>query len=240
MADERPLPTLGTTDAGSFVFIDGNAVVGPFESDEVATATLQAIDQFQAAMREVDVAGLQSVHDRIHDLPADELNDDIRLAHDLLEYEIEARGQVPGIEGDPETKLDEIDATKAVVKRAAKRYTLGPVYMPDHVDGHGEMTDAESLQEAVWGWVQKGDRDIHLQHTDRRAGEMVEILTWPQEVTLDVTVDGVSKAQTFPAHTPFMGVVWDDWAWDLVEKGALRGYSMGGTARRVEVDLGTE
>jgi len=41
----------------------------------------------------------------------------------------------------------------------------------------------------------------------------------------------------FPADTPFLGVVWEDWAWDLVKAGELRGYSIGGRARRVEADL---
>ena len=41
----------------------------------------------------------------------------------------------------------------------------------------------------------------------------------------------------FPAETPFMGVVWESWAWDLVKAGQLRGYSIGGKARRVEADL---
>jgi hypothetical protein len=35
-----------------------------------------------------------------------------------------------------------------------------------------------------------------------------------------------------------MGVIWEPWAWDLVQNGDLRGYSIGGSARRMEAALG--
>ena len=67
---------------------------------------------------------------------------------------------------------------------------------------------------------------------------MVEVLTWPFEIEapLEVPEQGVSKF-TFPANTPFLGVVWEEWAWELVKAGELRGYSIGGRARRIEADL---
>ena len=67
---------------------------------------------------------------------------------------------------------------------------------------------------------------------------MVEVLTWPFEVTADLAVpgEGITK-YTFPADTPFMGVIWEPWAWELVKAGELRGYSIGGRARRMEADL---
>ena len=90
----------------------------------------------------------------------------------------------------------------------------------------------------MWDWVRKGDRTIYLQHSDKAAGEMVELLTWPFpiEASLSVPGQGVTK-YTFPANTPYLGVIWEEWAWDLVKAGQLRGYSIGGTARRVEADL---
>ena len=90
----------------------------------------------------------------------------------------------------------------------------------------------------MWEWVRKGDRRIYLQHSDKVAGEMVEMLTWPFEITTEMTVpnQGVTK-YTFPSNTPFMGVIWKEWAWDLVKDGELRGYSIGGQAKRLEADL---
>ena len=90
------------------------------------------------------------------------------------------------------------------------------------------------MQKALWDWVRKGDRRIFIQHSDKVAGEMVEALTWPFPIEADMEVpnQGVTK-QVFPADTPFLGVVWEDWAWDLVKAGELRGYSIGGRARRI-------
>ena len=127
------------------------------------------------------------------------------------------------------------------VIKADQRYTLGPVYVPGAEDAHGETIDAHELQESIWEWVRKGDRTIYLQHSEKPAGEMVEILTmpFPIETSLVVPNEGVTK-YSFPADTPFMGVIWEEWAWDLVKAGKLRGYSIGGQAKRVEVELPEE
>ena len=126
-----------------------------------------------------------------------------------------------------------------VEKADAKRYTLGPVYVPNVEDAHGEFTDDDTLQEALWGWMQKDDRSIYLQHSETKAGEFVELLTWPFAMKAEMSLpDQEAQEFEFPANTPFMGVIWEPWAWDLVQQGELRGYSIGGTARRVEADLG--
>ena len=67
---------------------------------------------------------------------------------------------------------------------------------------------------------------------------MVEMLTWPMpiETELEVPNEGVTK-YAFPANTPFMGVIWEPWAWEMVKAGELRGYSIGGTSQRMEADL---
>jgi len=115
---------------------------------------------------------------------------------------------------------------------------MGPVYIPGAEDAHGETIDSDELQKSIWEWVRNGDRTIYLQHSDKPAGEMVEIMTMPMqtEMSLMVPGEGVTKYK-FPTDTPFMGVIWKDWAWDLVKAGKLRGYSIGGQAQRVEVEL---
>lgn len=131
------------------------------------------------------------------------------------------------------------DLTKAVGTAPADRFTLGPWYVPDQVDAHGEFTDSSELQKALWGYVDSGDRDIRLQH-DRSivAGRWVEAMTWPFEVEVPLTkADGTVTKYKYPAGTPFLGVQWEEWAWELVEKGLLRGYSIGGKSERIEVDL---
>jgi hypothetical protein len=132
---------------------------------------------------------------------------------------------------DPETLVSKADTER--------RYTLGPMYVPDSLDAHAEWTDANELQKAVWEYVRKGDRRIRLQH-DREvvAGEFVEVMAWPYPVTVPMQKsDGSSVDTTFPQNTVFLGVVWEPWAWEMVKNRELRGYSIGGKAQRVYVDL---
>ena len=142
---------------------------------------------------------------------------------------------------DPTAKA--VEGMSLVSKAAEERkYTLGPMYVPNRIDAHGEWTDPDELQKAVWGYVRKGDRRIRLQHNrDIVAGEFVEVMTWPYEVSVPMIKDnGTMVEQTFPKDTVFLGVIWEDWAWDLVKAGKLRGYSVGGRAQRLEVDLPVE
>jgi len=119
------------------------------------------------------------------------------------------------------------------------RYTLGPMYVPDRVDAHGEWTSSEELQKSVWDYVRKDDRRIRLQHNkDVVAGEWVEVMAWPYEVSVPMQKsDGSMEDVTFPKDTVFLGVVWEPWAWEMVKAGKLLGYSIGGRAQRLEVDL---
>ena len=95
------------------------------------------------------------------------------------------------------------------------------------------------LQKAVWDYVRKDDRRIRLQHDrEKVAGEFVEIMSWPYEVEVPILMkDSEEKKMTFPADTVFLGVVWEPWAWEMVKAGKLRGYSIGGRAERLLVDL---
>jgi len=118
------------------------------------------------------------------------------------------------------------------------RYTLAPVYVPGWSDAHDEWADSDDLQKALWELVRKGDLQLREEHDRGRvAGDIVEVVTWPQPVTLEMAVPtekGVERRDVaFPAGTPFMGVVWTEEAWERVKKGELTGYSIGGRAVRV-------
>lgn len=119
------------------------------------------------------------------------------------------------------------------------RFTLGPMYIPDRLDAHAEWTDAVELQKAVWDYVKSGDRRIRLQHNrDEVAGEWVEVMTWPYEVEVPMMRKDAEPTPTmFPANTVFLGVQWEPWAWDMIKAGKIRGYSIGGKAERLYVDL---
>jgi len=134
------------------------------------------------------------------------------------------------------TRIGAYGVTKA---DDAKRYTLGAMYIPDRVDAHGEWTDADELQRAVWDYVKTNDRRIRLQHDrDVVAGEWVEVMAFPYELTVPIkTLSGLEVSHTYPANTVFLGVIWEPWAWKKVQEGEILGYSIGGKAERLYVDM---
>ena len=123
-----------------------------------------------------------------------------------------------------------------------RRFTLGPMYIPNRLDAHNEWTDPDELQKAVWDYMRKGDRRIRLQHNkDVVAGEALEVMSWPYEVEVPMVMkDASMQPVTFPANTVFLGVQWEPWAWELVKNDKLRGYSIGGRAQRLLADLPEE
>ena len=120
-----------------------------------------------------------------------------------------------------------------------KRYTLGAMYIPDMEDAHGEWTDGDELQRAVWDYVRTNDRRIRLQHNrDVVAGEWVEVMAFPHSLTVPITTpEGKEESHTYPPNTVFLGVIWEPWAWEMVRDGKIRGYSIGGKAERLFVDM---
>lgn len=216
---------------------------GCYESSDLANQRLAQIEEFAAnELARATVKALIEMHDAAH--AVQKVTSAVKLVHDLIEDELEAVRKLSfPYSFTIDTKLDMATSlSKGYVSKALEyRYTLGPAYIPDREDAHGEFADAETLQKAMWDWVRAGDRTIYLQHSEKPAGEMVEMLTWPFPIDAELTVpnQGVTKF-TFPADTPFLGVVWEEWAWELVKAGELRGYSIGGSAKRIEADLPNE
>jgi len=151
--------------------------------------------------------------------------------------EDELRQYVPKVLNETTMVLTkQFDVSKATDE---KKFTLGPMYIPNQIDAHNEWTDDSELQQAVWKYVQSGDRRIRLQHNrDVVAGEWVEIMTLPYQTQVPMMKsDGTTQPVNFPQNTVFLGVIWEDWAWDKIKKGEIRGYSIGGRAERMYVDL---
>lgn len=214
----------------------GGRSFGCYSTEAEAEQRLAQIEQFSRSLDHMTAEQLIAAHDLIH--KSETVSPELAAAHDVVEDRLEALGFAPPYTlGDTTEKLAALHSVVPFAK-AEERYTLGPVYVPGRLDGHGEFIDAATLQKAIWDWVRGGDRTIYLQHSERPAGEMVEILTWPMPIQTSLTLPGeeIRKVE-FPPETPFMGVVWESWSWDLVKAGQLRGYSIGGKARRVEADL---
>lgn len=132
------------------------------------------------------------------------------------------------------------DAMQLIQKaNEEQKFTLGPWYIPNREDAHGEWSDADELQKALWDYVRLGNRDIRLQHnTDIVAGEWVEAMSFPVPVTLNMKkAGGDSKEVTYPTGTVFLGVKWNDWAWEMVKENKITGFSIGGSAARVEMGI---
>jgi hypothetical protein len=130
----------------------------------------------------------------------------------------------------------------AMTKRAAvlpdKRLTLSIVYSPNSRDAHNEGCTPEALEEAVLDFSKNGSRRLNLQHGDlgdHTVGDILSVFIWPYEVRCDFTdpASGKVTKHTVPAGSAWMWVRWDEDSWPLVKSGKLRGYSMGGTAKRV-------
>lgn len=225
------------------VYSETGRAFGCYAERDAAEARLQQIEQFsKATLEPATLETLIEFHDASHKIEV--VTPAVKEIHDLISDEIEVIHELAEPYAIPNTvkqaMLTRLDSG-FVSKAAEHRYTLGPAYVPDREDAHGEFTDTETLQAAMWDWVRKGDRTIYLQHSDKAAGEMVELMTMPFPLEAELTVpnQGVTKYQ-FPADTPFLGVVWEPWAWEMVKAGQLRGYSIGGSARRVEADLPVE
>jgi hypothetical protein len=225
------------------VFSETGRAFGCYASRDEAEERLSQIERFsETVVRSEPLLQLIELHDAAHKVAV--VTKEIKTAHDIISDELEVVHELSEPYAIPttvkEAMMTRLDAG-FVSKAIEYRYTLGPAYVPDREDAHGEFTDTETLQKAMWDWVRKGDRTIYLQHSDKAAGEMVEMMTMPFPLEAELTVpnQGVTK-YTFPADTPFLGVVWEPWAWELVKSGQLRGYSIGGSAKRVEADLPVE
>ena len=152
-------------------------------------------------------------------------------------YGLEIPFEMPDVEiVESTTGLAKFEVSKALDE---KQFTLGPMYIPNQLDAHDEWTDDSELQQAVWKYVQSGDRRIRLQHNrDVVAGEWVEIMTLPYQTQVPMLkADGTTQPVNFPQNTVFLGVIWEDWAWDKIKKGEIRGYYIGSRAERMYVDL---
>ena len=149
--------------------------------------------------------------------------------------------------GDDVTEIPLAKVTKAAFGVAktddVKQYTFSAWYIPDQVDAHGEYTDPEELQQAAWRYVRHNDRRIRLQHNrDVVAGNGWKSCRGRSKSPCHGSAPDLLKFEdvTYPAGSVFLGVQWNDWAWELVKAGKIRGLSIGGTAMRVNIDPADE
>lgn len=133
-----------------------------------------------------------------------------------------------------------VDVAKTVRKRfeykvcksaADQRFTLGIAYPANRTDGdaHGDFVTADQLERTAWDYMLRS-RSVGLMHqpgTDG-AGTVVESYIYRGP---DWTLENGKVVKT---GDWMMGVVWDENVWPEIKRGAIRGYSLQGWARRGE------
>jgi len=121
-----------------------------------------------------------------------------------------------------------------VQKAEKQKYTLGAVYAPGEVDFHGDTMTEEELEKAAWSFAQKDKLTgrvglMHKSGTDG-AGKVVEsyIYRGPEWKFKDTS----GREQTIVPGTWMLGTVWNDEGWQMIQRGAVTGYSLQGVARK--------
>ena len=145
------------------VYSETGRSFGCYANRDAAATRLAQIEQFaQQVVRSVPVAELVTWHDQAHKTAT--VTQAVKDVHDIVCDELEVvHGLAVPYNDTTDDKLAAAGTPSSmVVAKAddAHRYTLGPAYVPDREDAHGEWTDPDTLQAAMWDWVRKGDRTI--------------------------------------------------------------------------------
>ena len=114
------------------------------------------------------------------------------------------------------------------------QYTLAPYYIPNRLDGHKEWVETRDLEKAVNEWsLLAPNRNVFLQHDESVvAGTWTQLIVMPWEFDAQLRQhDGTIVTKHYPVGTVLIGVVWFDWAWELILQGKITGMSMGGMAK---------
>lgn len=112
-----------------------------------------------------------------------------------------------------------------------KHLVTGVVYAPDVVDSQGEFMKADAIEKAAHDFMQSS-RQIDERH-NFVTNESVSVVE-SYVAKADTEVDGqVVKKGTWLITTK----VEDDKLWEAVKKGDYKGFSMGGTGTRKEVEV---
>lgn len=237
-------PLVGLTSATVKMSEDGyNHVVLPVNVEGLTAFRQHLCDKLsQHDLPVYDIEDWEPVVDLMCLEPDEEMpaynKEPIKLRFDEVDVEVAGKRYAIKLTGETETMMPTVYAPVVKASDEELRYTFSPWYVPNTLDAHNEWADDKEVQMAFWKYLALDDRDIRLQHNlDVRAGRWVEGATIPFAFEYEViTPDGPQKLK-FPANTPFLGIIWEPWAWKLVKSGAIRGLSIGGKSKRMEIAL---
>lgn len=118
-----------------------------------------------------------------------------------------------------------------------ERYVFAPMYPAYQYDAHNEWSDSDELRKSLHSYM-RGSREIRLQHSPHVIGEAVEGFSSPWELPVTLSMpNGESNTVTLPAGTTYLGAIIKPQFWPLYKRGLLRGWSVGGLAHRIEIDI---
>lgn len=113
-----------------------------------------------------------------------------------------------------------------------KRYTLSVGYPADLADvavardGHRDFANRDEIEKAAWGYLANGGQ-VGLHHADGTEGHGSVV-----ESYIYRGPDWTEENQVIKSGDWLIGIVWDEPTWAEIKKGAIRGTSMQGTAKR--------
>lgn len=96
------------------------------------------------------------------------------------------------------------------------------------IDHQGDVIHPNELVRAAHGFIKSG-RAAKVMHKGKQVGEIVESLVMTADIQKALGIDLGLVGWFIGMHVP------DDGAWDAVQKGLLKSFSIGGRGTRVEV-----
>ncbi len=142
----------------------------------------------------------------------------------------------PGVESE-ELKLYRRVLTKKLdllQKEATDHFVLGPVLVPDTFDLQGDRIDAAEIRKTAHRFMEF-HRQLGLDHEEMVHEDLVILEN--QIMLADVVVkDFAGQSRTITRDTWLLGVgIRSEPIWNRIQKGTLRGFSMGGSGLRMPI-----
>lgn len=116
-----------------------------------------------------------------------------------------------------------------LIKSTEERIVFGVVLEPDTIDAQGDTIPAEEIRQAAHKFMEHFGQ-LGLQHKEVVNGKLKLLESFIAPVDFDVSGQSVKKGTWLMAER-----VVDDRLWAAIRKGAITGYSIGGTAFRRKV-----
>jgi cation transport regulator ChaB len=146
------------------------------------------------------------------------------------ELESSSFAQAWGVIKDEGKKADVQTSMVVIIKsyNAPQRLFYGIVYEPDTVDTHGDFTSAEEIEKAAHNFLPSAVMNIH--HKDDLDVEKVQVVeSYITPETFSINDCVINKGSWV-----LVSRILDDELAAAIENGEITGYSMEGTATKIE------